>query len=67
MYDVSGGVPIKEATKKGYKMAYPGDSIDLAYPRMNTRRGRVGRQTAHTLTTDATQGTFCLLYTSRCV
>ena len=57
LYDVSGGVPIKEATKKGYKMAYPGDSIDLAYPRMNTRRGRVGRQTAHTLTTDATQGT----------
>lgn len=38
-------------------MAYPGDSIDLAYPQMNTRRGRVGRQIAHTLTTDATQGT----------
>ena len=56
LYDVS-GVPIKEATKKGYKMAYPGDSIDLAYPQMNTRRGRVGRQIAHTLTTDATQGT----------
>ena len=31
--------------------------IDLAYPQVNTRRGRVGRQTAHTLTTDATQGT----------
>lgn len=54
LYDVSGGVPIKEATKLGYKMAYPGDSIDLAYPQMNTRRGRVGRQIAHTLTTDAT-------------
>ena len=26
------GVPIKENTKKGYKMAYPGDSVDLAYP-----------------------------------
>ena len=25
------GLPIKENTKKGYKMAYPGDSIDLAY------------------------------------
>ncbi len=61
LYDVSGGVPIKEATKKGYKMAYPGDSIDLAYPRMNTRRGRVGRQTAHTLTTDATQGTLTFI------
>ena len=51
------GFPIKEATRKGYKMAYPGDSIDLAYPQMNTRRGRVGRKIAHTLTTDATQGT----------
>ena len=61
LYDVSGGVPIKEATKKGYKMAYPGDSIDLAYPQMNTRRGRVGRQIAHTLTTDATQGTLTFI------
>ena len=51
------GFPIKEATRKGYKMAYPGDSIDLAYPQMNTRRGRVGHKIAHTLTTDATQGT----------
>lgn len=49
--------PVKEATRKGYKMAYPGDSIDLAYPQVNTRRGRVGRKIAHTLTTDATQGT----------
>ena len=24
--------PSKENTKKGYKMAYPGDSVDLAYP-----------------------------------
>ena len=57
LYDVSDGVAIKEATKLGYKMAYPGDSIDLAYPQVNTRRGRVGRQIAHTITTDATQGT----------
>ena len=51
------GFPVKEATRKGYKMAYPGDSIDLGYAQMNTRRGRVGRQIAHTLTTDPTQGT----------
>lgn len=51
------GFPVKEATQKGYKMAYPGDSIDLAYLKMNTRRGRVGHKIAHTLTTDATQGT----------
>lgn len=53
------GVPIKENTKKGYKMAYPGDSVDLAYPTLNTRRGRVGRKIAHTLTTGSSQGTLC--------
>ena len=58
---MSNGVPIKEATKKGYKMAYPGDSIDLAYPQMNTRRGRVGRGIAHTLTTERSQGTLCFV------
>ncbi len=70
------GLPIKEATQKGYKMAYPGDSIDLSYATINTRRGRVGKSIAHTLTTDSTQGTLCFVdlnedpeYTavSRCV
>ena len=51
------GVPIKENTKKGYKIAYPGDSIDLGYAGMNTRRGRVGDAIAHTLTTGSSQGT----------
>lgn len=37
-------------------MAYPGDSIDLAYPNQNSRRGRVGDQVAHTLTTSSSQG-----------
>lgn len=55
LYEV--GVPIKENTKKGYKMAHPGDSIDLGYAGMNTRRGRVGYQIAHTLTTGNQQGT----------
>ena len=53
------GVPIKKNTKKGYKMAYPGDSVDLAYPTLNTRRGRVGRNIAHTITTGSSQGTLC--------
>ena len=39
------------------KSAYEGDSIDLGYAGMNTRRGRVGHQVAHTLTTGSTQGT----------
>jgi len=30
LYEV--GIPIKENTRKGYKMAYEGDSIDLGYP-----------------------------------
>ena len=55
LYEV--GIPIKENTKQGYKMAYPGDSIDLGYAGMNTRRGRVGHQIAHTLTTGIQQGT----------
>ena len=34
------GFPVKEATKTGYKLAYPGDSISLAYATTNCRRGR---------------------------
>lgn len=55
LYEV--GVPIKENTKKGYKLAYPGDSIDLGYSTLNSRRGRVGHEIAHTLTTGSQQGT----------
>ena len=56
LYDVN--LPIKVKTKQGYQLAYPGDSIDLAYPGINSRRGRVGEQVAHTLTTSASQGYF---------
>lgn len=49
------GLPIKSKTKDGYQMAYPGDSIDTAFSGQNSRRGRVGSQIAHTLTTSATQ------------
>lgn len=48
-------LPIKSHTKDGYKAAYPGDSIDTAFSGLNLRRGRVGSQVAHTLTTAATQ------------
>ena len=40
---------IKNATKKGYKAAYNGDSVNLAYPDSETRRGRVGDQISQTL------------------
>lgn len=56
LYDVN--LPIKVKTKKGYQLAYPGDSIDLAYPTQNSRRGRVGDKIAHTVTPGNTQGYF---------
>ena len=49
------GLLIKSKTKDGYQIAYPGDSIDTAFSGQNSRRGRVGSQIAHTLTTSATQ------------
>lgn len=49
------GLPIKVNTKDGYQIAYPGDSIDTAYLGQNSRRGRVGNQVVHTLTTSQTQ------------
>lgn len=47
-------IKINEATEQGYAVAYEGDSINLEHPNSKTRRGRVGRQVSHTLTT-ATQ------------
>ena len=47
---------IKEATKSGYKEAHPGDSVDLGFAGQNTRRGRVGKEIAHTLDTGCAQG-----------
>ena len=38
------------------KPAHPGDSVDLSYAGRNTRRGRVGKDTAHTLNTGGSQG-----------
>ena len=45
LYEV--GVSIKCATKTGYQMAQVGDSIDLSYATVNSRRGRVGKEIAH--------------------
>lgn len=50
------GIPVKVKTKAGFQIAMPGDSIDLAYPNLNSRRGRVGKEIAHTLTTTCNQG-----------
>lgn len=43
------GVIIPEATKKGYAVAYEGDSVNLSYLDSETRRGRVGKEISQTL------------------
>ena len=50
-------VMVREATKKGYAVAEPGDSINLEQPNSKTRRGRVGMGVAQTLTTSCNQAT----------
>ena len=49
-------VIVREATKQGYAEAYEGDSINFEQPNSKTRRGRVGKQIAQTLTTSPQQG-----------
>ena len=51
------GVMIPEATTKGYDIAEEGDSINLEQPGSATRRGRVGKSLANTLTTSCNQDT----------
>jgi DNA (cytosine-5)-methyltransferase 1 len=46
---------VKEATKKGFAEAFEGDSINLEQPNSTTRRGRVGKGVAQTLTTSCNQ------------
>lgn len=48
-------VYVREATKKGYAEARAFDSINLEQPNSKTRRGRVGRGVAQTLTTSCNQ------------
>ena len=50
------GVIVQSATKSGYEIATEGDSINLEHPDSQTRRGRVGKQVAQTLTTRCNQG-----------
>lgn len=58
--ETDGVLLIKEATKCGFKPANIGDTVDLSYATSNTRRGRVGREVAHTLDTGSTQGVVTL-------
>jgi len=49
-------IKVKTATKQGYDIASPGDSINLSMPESKTRRGRVGKDIANTLDTSCEQG-----------
>lgn len=49
-------IKVKEAVKQGYTEAYEGDSINLTMPNSETRRGRVGKQSAQTLDCACNQG-----------
>lgn len=49
-------IKVKEATKKGYSIAEVGDSINLEQPNSKTRRGRIGKGVANTLTCSCNQG-----------
>lgn len=50
-----GEVRIVSATKQGYEVASEGDSINLSVPTSTTRIGRVGKQQAQTIDTQANQ------------
>lgn len=52
----SKGIVVREATKQGYAIAEEGDSVNLEQPNSQTRRGRVGKGVAQTLTTSCNQG-----------
>lgn len=43
------GLPIREATTKGYAVAAEGDAVNFQFPNSKTRRGRVGKEIANTL------------------
>ena len=48
---------VKEATSKGYAEAKTGDSINISFPDSKTRRGRVEKRCAKTLTTGCSLAT----------
>lgn len=46
-------IKVPEATKKGYAIAYPGDSVDMRFPNSKTRRGRVGNKAKNIMTSQS--------------
>jgi len=54
--DDPAAIALRSATKQGYETAHPGDSVDLAYPALQTRRARVGQGFAHALSCSGAVG-----------
>jgi DNA (cytosine-5)-methyltransferase 1 len=54
---------VKSATSSVYEEATYGDSVNLAQPNSETRRGRVGKQKAQTLETSCNQGVVQPIFT----
>lgn len=55
--DVETALPVRNGTKQGYDLAYPGDGVCLSYPKSESRRGRVGKGCSRTLDTGCMMGT----------
>lgn len=53
--DQSPKIAVREATTLGYRYAEPGDSVNIAFPDSNYKRGRVGKRTANTVLTGSQQ------------
>lgn len=57
-FSKDGNLYVREATKLGYKLVEDGDCINVAFPNSKTRRGRVGKGVAKTLTTSPRQAIY---------
>lgn len=54
-FEMDGNLFVREATKLGYKLVEEFDVINVERPNSKTRRGRVGKRMANTLTTSPKQ------------
>lgn len=54
----NGSLYVKEATKLGYKLVEEYDTVNVERPNSKTRRGRVGKRVAQTITTQPRQAIF---------
>ena len=56
VYKGMNAVTVKSNTKKGYDVAEIGDTINFAFPKNETKRGRVGKGVCQTIDTLCTHG-----------